>query len=63
MDDDEFFDDDAGANKLPAIGSRNSVTKIKPEGRNSAKKNPYAENMDLKGNMNIYDNLDEEFEE
>lgn len=62
--DDDFFDDDAGGSKLPAIGGRNSVTKGKPQGRSSAtRKNPYAENMNLKGNSNIYDNLDEEFEE
>ena len=64
IDDDDFFDDDAPTNKLPTIASRKSVNKIQPEGRTSAtRKNPYVENMNLKGNTNIYDNLDEEFEE
>lgn len=54
--DDDFFDDDGGS-KLPAIGSRNSISKNPPARNSATRKNPYTEKMNLRGN--IYDDYDE----
>lgn len=62
-DDDDFFDDqdnkNAGSSMLPTINAnKNSrASKELPNRRESAKRNPYAENMDLKGNISA--NFDE----
>lgn len=65
-DDDDFFGDDAKNNKLPTINSKN-VGQKEPTSQNkraSAVKNPYAENMKLRGNLyddveNVYEELDD----
>lgn len=52
--DNDFFDEDDNSNKLPSIGSKPIISKQIPQNkRTSAKQNPYAQNMKLRGN--VYD--------
>lgn len=52
--DTDFFDDDDNTNKLPSISSKNIIPKEPVQiKRGSARQNPYAQNMKLRGN--IYD--------
>lgn len=63
--DHDFFDED-DTNKLPSIGSKNTISKQLPQNkRSSAKPNPYVENMKLRGNIydddeNVYEEIEDE---
>ena len=61
-DDDDFFDLDDKPQKLPSISRNSGAGKGSLGSRNSAKKNPYAENIKSRGNIyNPYDvEIDEE---